>query len=96
MGTPRTTRIEFDAAGLAPDATSVDFLARLQLLARRAGAELSLRRTSAELVSLLVLAGLADVLGAEPGGEIEEREERLRVEEERELADQPALELDDL
>jgi hypothetical protein len=96
MGPPRPTRIDFDATGLAPDATSVNLLARLQLVTRRAGADLSVRRASAELVSLLVFAGLAEVLLDEPGREIEEREERLGVEEERELADQAALEFDDL
>jgi hypothetical protein len=90
------TRIDYDASGLPPDAASVDRLARLQLEARRNGDELRVRRASAELLELLAFAGLADVLGVEPCGQAEQREERLGVEEERELADPPALELEDL
>jgi hypothetical protein len=96
MGAARLRPIVFDAAGLAPDAATVDLLARLQLAARRAGVELLLRRPSADLVALLAFAGLADALRVEPGREAEEREERAGLEEERELPDQPAFELDDL
>ena len=88
-------RIVCDAAELAPDCATVDLLARLQLEARRRGGELWLRHPSAELVELIAFAGLADVLPVEGEREAEEREERLGLEEERELADQPTLELDD-
>ena len=52
-----------DADGLVePDAVSVDVIARLQLVARRAGRELRLRNACAELQELLDLAGLTDVI----------------------------------
>jgi hypothetical protein len=69
----------------------VDSLARLALAERRAGRVFRLTEASAELRELLVLTGLDGVLlGVEPGREAEEREERVGVEEEREL-DDPAL-----
>ena len=69
----------------------MDSLARLALAERRAGRVFRLTEASAELRELLVLTGLDGVLlGAEPGREAEEREERVGVEEEREL-DDPAL-----
>jgi len=73
-----------------PDLRAIDLLARLQLAARRAGLELRLRNATDELLELVAFAGLADVLRLEAGGQPEEREERLGVEEEREL-DDPAL-----
>ena len=69
----------------------MDSLARLALAERRAGRVFRLTEASAELRELLVLTGLDGVLlGVEPGREAEEREERVGVEEEREL-DDPAL-----
>jgi anti-anti-sigma regulatory factor len=69
----------------------VDSLARLALAERRAGRVFRLTEASDELRELLVLTGLDGVLlGVEPGREAEEREERVGVEEEREL-DDPAL-----
>jgi anti-anti-sigma regulatory factor len=79
-----------DLRGVAADCVTVDALARLHLAARRAGVELNLRDASKELRELLVFTGLSGVLRVEPGGEPEEREEPLRVEEERELDDPPA------
>jgi anti-anti-sigma regulatory factor len=79
-----------DLRGVAADCVTVDALARLHLAARRAGVELNLRHASQELTELLVFTGLSGVLRVEPGGEAEEREEPLRVEEERELDDPPA------
>ena len=58
----------------------VDFVARLRL---RAGARLV--RAPRELWDLLELCGLREVVG-----ETEQREERVRVEEERQL-DDPAV-----
>jgi STAS domain len=75
---------------LAPDVTTVDALARLRLTARRLGRELRLHGATQELEELLVFLGLDDVLRLEPRGQPEEREDRLGVEEEREL-DDPAL-----
>ena len=78
-----------DVHALAPDAAAVDALARLQLAARRVGLEVRLRHASTELCCLIEFVGLADVLRVEPGGEPEEREDRLSTEEERELRDPP-------
>jgi hypothetical protein len=72
---------------LAPDAGTIDALARLQLAARRVGHEVALRGASIELVDLLDLCGLGTVLRVEVCGQAEEREEGVRVEEERELDD---------
>jgi anti-anti-sigma regulatory factor len=87
-GSPGT--IVCDATSLAPDLVAVDVLARLQLDARRSGRELVLRGASRELLRLLELCGVAGVLGVEPCGQTEEREQRGGVQEERE-ADDPAL-----
>jgi len=87
MTAPHPSTIVCDVGTLAPDAVTVDALARLQLSARRVGLELRLSRVSSELLELLAFVGLRDVLGLEPGGQAEEREQRLRVEEERELDD---------
>jgi anti-anti-sigma regulatory factor len=76
------------AALLAPDAVAVDALASLQLTALRLGCALRLRSASPELQELLAFMGLADVLlRLEVGRQTEEREQRLGVEEERELGD---------
>jgi hypothetical protein len=71
------------------DLGTVDALARLRLAARRSGLELRLTRVPEELRELITFVGLAEVLGLEPRGEAEEREERVGVEEERELDDSP-------
>jgi hypothetical protein len=76
-----------DLRAVTPNAGSLDALARLQLNARRLGLELSLRNASSELLELIAFAGLDEVLRVEDEGQPEEREERLRVEEERELDD---------
>jgi hypothetical protein len=68
------------------DLAVVDRLARLRL---RAGVRVV--RASPELWALIDLCGLRETLGqAEP------REERLRVEEERQLCDLPVHDLDHL
>jgi hypothetical protein len=79
-----------DVSALAPDAASVDALARLELHARRHGYELRFCEVSGELRELLGLFGLADVLRFEMVRQPEEREEGLGVEEERQLGDEPA------
>ena len=68
------------------DLGTVDALARLRLAT---GARLV--RAPRELWQLIDLCGLREALG-----QPEEREERLRIEEERHLGDAPALDLDDL
>jgi hypothetical protein len=66
----------------------VDTLARRALAERRRGRQFRLACAPPELRELIALTGLAGVLlGGEPGREPEEREERLRVEEERQLGD---------
>jgi hypothetical protein len=63
----------------------VDLLARLRLSARRRGYDLRVGQAPRELCELIDLCGLREALG-----QTEQREERLRVEEERHLGDQPA------
>ena len=80
---------------VAPDAVTVDALARLQLTARRLGREVRIRHASRELQELLALMGLSDVVplcdssALEVGRQAEEREVDLRVEEEADPADPP-------
>jgi ABC-type transporter Mla MlaB component len=81
-----------DVRGLAPDAVSVDALARLQLTARRSGCHIHLRHASRELGQLLSFFGLADVVplgGLEAQREPEEREHPLHVEERVDPGDAP-------
>ena len=78
-----------DVRELAPDAVTVDALARLQLAARRNGSEIRLQNASAELLELAGFMGLRGVLQRQP----EKREHLLGVEEERDVDD---LALDDL
>jgi ABC-type transporter Mla MlaB component len=51
-----------DVRGIAPDAVTVDALARLQLAARRNGCQVRLRNASSELLDLVRYMGLADVI----------------------------------
>ena len=51
-----------DVHGVAPDAVTVDALARLQLAARRHGCKVRLRHAGAELLELVDFMGLRDVL----------------------------------
>ena len=90
MGAPAST-IVCDVRTVSPDAAAVDALARLQLNAQRLGLELRLRHASSALRELIEFAGLDQVLRVETGGQAEEREERLGVEEERELDDPAGL-----
>jgi hypothetical protein len=72
------------------DLGTVESLARLQLAARRCDLELRLRHVPDELRELITFFGLGEALRLEPRGQAEEREQRVRVEEERELDDPPA------
>ena len=91
MTAPPPTTIVCDVGGLGePHARTIEALARLQLVVRRHGFELRLRHASNELHELLSFFGLSEVLRLEPGGEAEQREQRLGVEEERELDDPSA------
>jgi len=51
-------------SGIAPDAVTVDALARLQLAAHRHGCQVRLVDASAELLELVAFMGLRDVLPA--------------------------------
>ena len=79
-----------DVGALPADAAAVDALARIQLAAQRTGRRVVLRHVADDLRDLLAFVGLAGVLRIEPGGQSEQREQRVGVEEERELDDPPA------
>ncbi len=92
-----------DVSGLDdPDLATVDTLARLQLTVRRLGGTIRLRGATQHLEELLALTGLGDVLPlcpelcVEPGGEPEQREEALGVEEEADARDLAAGDRQDL
>jgi ABC-type transporter Mla MlaB component len=51
-----------DVGDVPADAVTVDALARLQLVARRRGYEIRLRRASAPLRALIVFMGLENVI----------------------------------
>lgn len=91
MTTRRATPIVCDVGSVAPDADTIDALARLQLNARRLGLELCLRHASHELTELIAFAGLDEVLRVELEWQAEERKKRGRVEEEREFGDPPVF-----
>ena len=96
MDVERPGTIVCDLRRVVADADAIDALARIQLEAQRLGLDLRLRRASSELRELIAFAGLEDVLRLEPFRETEQREQPLRVEEERELGDPAAGELDHL
>jgi len=87
MSAPGPRTIVCEVHALAPDAITLDALARLQLTLSRLGLELCLRNPSTELQELIAFVGLGDVLRVEAGGQAEQREQSLGVEEERELDD---------
>ena len=87
MKAQRPREIICDVGALAPDAVSVDALARLQLSAKREGLELRLCGVSSELQQLLAFCGLGAALGLEARRQAEQREQRGGVEEERHLDD---------
>ena len=92
MAIPARRTIVCDIGALSghrPDVALLDALARLQLALRRYDIEIVLLEAPAELAELIALTGLQDVLRVEPRGQAEERKERSRVEEERELDDLP-------
>ncbi|MFE3665844.1 STAS domain-containing protein [Streptomyces sp. NPDC059164] len=60
--------VDCDVGGVVrPDLTAVEAVARLGLVARRAGVTLRLLRVPPELRALLDLVGLADVVALEEG-----------------------------
>jgi ABC-type transporter Mla MlaB component len=81
---PRGTVVVCDVSALIePDLAAVEALAGLRLTAGRGGHRMRLRGASARLRELLALTGLEEVLPlwVEPGGEAEEGEEAVGVEE---------------
>ena len=90
MVAPRRNQFVCDIGGLGdPDVGTVADLARLHVVAHRLDVDVVLRNASDALVELIAFVGLADVLRVERQRKTEEREERLGVEEERELDDPP-------
>ena len=79
--------------GSQAELRTVEALARLQLAARRFGCQLHVCHASADLQCLIEFTGLSEVLGLEPRRKPEQREDPLRVEEERELDDPPVGDL---
>jgi hypothetical protein len=67
--------------------SAVDLIARLQLEARRRGADLRLRNVAPALRELIAFAGLEEALRVEPRREPEALEQRAGVDEERQLGD---------
>jgi hypothetical protein len=63
---PGLETLALDLRGTAPDAVTVDVLARLQLGARRCGFRIALQGAAPELLELLAFMGLAEVLREEP------------------------------
>jgi ABC-type transporter Mla MlaB component len=86
-----------DVGELVADLVAVEVLARLRLTAQRLGCALRLRGPSRALEQLLAFCGLCDVLPLEGelggirwhGGQAEQREQPLRVEEGVEARDPP-------
>ncbi|GAA4696916.1 hypothetical protein Prum_063330 [Phytohabitans rumicis] len=77
------------AAITAPDASTLEVLARLQLMARRHGCGIRLYGAGGRLRALLAITGLSEVLPLALDGEwqAEEREEPVDVEERVDPAD---------
>ena len=89
---PGTEEVVCDASAARPDVVSVEALARLRLTAGRHGRRFVVRDPPPELVSLFGLMGLGgflaaaaqarrSVVGVEAGGQAEEREQPVGVEE---------------
>ena len=88
MAAMRRSRLVCDTSALAdPDLRTVAALARLHLAARRLELEVVLSNASDALVELVAFVGLTGALRVEPRRQAEEGEERVGVEEERELDD---------
>jgi ABC-type transporter Mla MlaB component len=93
LGDGRVELVACDVAAVhAPDASTLDLLARLQLTARRYGGSVRLLHARVELRKLVCLAGLSDVLpcagsGLEAGRQAEHREPPSSIEEERDPPD---------
>jgi hypothetical protein len=92
------------SATTPPTLATLDLLARLALEARRSGARLEVLGAPAAVRRLVAAAGLRGAVscrpcegsGVEARWQPEEREEALGVEEERDPADLPVRQLEDL
>jgi ABC-type transporter Mla MlaB component len=90
MAATRPSQLVCDISALRDaDVGTVADLARLHVAARRLNLDVVLRNASDGLVELVAFVGLLDVLRVEPRRQPEQGEERLGVEEERELDDPP-------
>jgi hypothetical protein len=74
----------------AGDARLINAVARCYLNARRNGATARVTNADPAMLELLRLCGLAGVLGVEPRGQAEEREQSLGIEEEGDVGDPTA------
>jgi hypothetical protein len=81
--------VPVDACALPADLATIDAVARLQLEARRVGQDVLLYGAARDLRALLDLCGLTEVLRVEVERQPEQREERVGLEEEREVDDLP-------
>jgi hypothetical protein len=91
MAARRPNQLVCDISALADsDVGTVADLARLHMAAHKLDLDVVLRNTSEALVELIAFVGLTDVLRVEARRQTEQWEERLGVEEEREL-DDPSL-----
>jgi hypothetical protein len=92
----REGSVDCDVGALAPNAVTVEALARVQLIARRLGRRVRFKGAAPELRRLLCLMGLDEALpcggasGLDPSGQAEEREQARGVEEERDPGDATA------
>lgn len=96
---PQSSPILFDLSALVqPDLGTVEALARLQVVVRRAGLRIEVRGVCRSLRELIELAGLVEVLGLrlELRRQAEQREQPLGVEEERDGGEPVPRDLQDL
>jgi hypothetical protein len=63
---PGPPTFALDVGGLAPDAVTVDVLARITLDGRRHGCRIALEGASRDLLELVAFLGLEDVLALQP------------------------------
>lgn len=88
---PTVTVVVCDVAGLDdPDLADIETLARLGIVAHRAGWKFRVRGVSTELQELLELCGLCEALRVEVERQAEKREETGGLQEEGDAAD-PAV-----
>ena len=82
--------VTLNCARLDPCVEAVAYIARLRLGMRLGGYVLRLANVSEDLGMVIELAGLSECLGVEVQGQLEQRKEPGRVEEEGDLPDPAA------